>query len=79
MRRRAIPVLAVGLLLGILLRWRRRILAKNVAVSYANLTRDELYERAKALGIAGRSKMTKAELQRAVEEADWGGREGTAA
>jgi len=31
-------------------------------------TRDELYEQAKRLGIPGRSKMTKAELQQAVEQ-----------
>ena len=30
-------------------------------------TRDELYDEAKSLGIAGRSKMTKAELERAVD------------
>jgi hypothetical protein len=30
------------------------------------LTRDELYERARKLGIEGRSKMTKSELARAV-------------
>ena len=30
-------------------------------------TRDQLYEEAKRKGIAGRSKMTKAQLQRAVE------------
>ena len=30
-------------------------------------TRDQLYEEAKDLGIAGRSKMTKAQLQRAVD------------
>jgi hypothetical protein len=30
-------------------------------------TRDQLYEEARRLGIAGRSKMTKAELQRAVD------------
>lgn len=30
-------------------------------------TRDELYDEARSLGIAGRSKMTKAELERAVD------------
>ena len=30
-------------------------------------TRDQLYEEARAMGIRGRSKMTKAELQRAVD------------
>jgi hypothetical protein len=32
-------------------------------------TRDELYEQAKRLGVSGRSKMSKAELQRAIEAA----------
>ena len=79
MRRPAIAVLSIGVVLGILFVWRRRVSAEGVRVSYANLTRDELYERAKMLGIEGRSKMTKAELQRAVELADWGGSQGTAA
>ena len=35
-------------------------------------TRDELYERAKELGIKGRSKMNKAELQRAVASHEGG-------
>lgn len=39
----------------------------------AGLTRAELYERAKELEVEGRSKMSKSELQRAVEEREEGG------
>lgn len=35
-------------------------------VDYLGATRSELYERARALGVSGRSKMNKAELARAV-------------
>ncbi len=45
--------------------------ARNVGETFGGVdfyghTKDELYERAKALGIAGRSKMTKRELARAI-------------
>jgi hypothetical protein len=37
-------------------------------VDYYGNTKDELYERAKKLGVEGRSKMTKKELARAIAQ-----------
>jgi hypothetical protein len=41
--------------------------------AYDSLTKDELYERAQAAGVKGRSKMSKTELAEAVAQAELGG------
>jgi hypothetical protein len=43
--------------------------AANGGTSTSSPTKAELYERAQSLGIEGRSKMSKAELERAIREA----------
>ena len=48
---------------------KKKAAAKNKAAASTGPTRDELYEEAKKLDIAGRSSMTKAQLQRAIKKA----------
>ena len=48
---------------------KKKTAAKNKAAASMGPTRDELYEEAKKLDIAGRSSMTKAQLQRAIKKA----------
>jgi hypothetical protein len=72
---RPLPILvgAVALAAG-LARHRRANQANDYRVAEApqvtlgEQTRDELYEEARALGIPGRSKMRKAELERALAQ-----------
>jgi hypothetical protein len=42
----------------------------NGGTSTSSPTKAELYERAQSLGIEGRSKMSKAELERAIRDSD---------
>lgn len=48
---------------------KKKAAAKNKAAASTGPTRDELYEEAKKLDIAGRSSMTKAQLRRAIKKA----------
>lgn len=49
---------------------RERVLAQQVAAPAPEPTKAELMERATALDIAGRSGMNKADLAKAIEEAE---------
>jgi hypothetical protein len=60
---------AIGAAVGLLLATRRQEFQKLVRRRrVTGMTRDELYEQAKAADVEGRSKMTKDELREAVAE-----------